>query len=41
MKVSRSGYYEWLTNAGHNRNKQNKELTSIIKVIFEEGRGNY
>ena len=41
MKVSRSGYYEWLTNPGCNRDKQNKELTSIIKVIFEEGRGNY
>lgn len=40
-KVSRSGYYEWLTNPGCNRDKQNKELTSIIKVIFEEGRGNY
>ena len=41
MKVSRSGYYEWLTNPRCNRDKQDKELTSIIKVIFEEGRGNY
>ena len=41
MKVSRSGYYEWLTKPGCNRDKQDKELTGIIKVIFEEGRGNY
>lgn len=41
MKVSRSRYYEWLANPGCNRGKQNKELSSIIKVIFEEGRGNY
>jgi putative transposase len=41
MKVSRSGYYEWLTNPGCNRDKQDKGLTCIIKAIFEEGRGNY
>lgn len=41
MKVSRSGYYEWVSNPGCNRDKQDKELTSIIKAIFLEGRGNY
>lgn len=41
MKVSRSGYYEWLTKPGCNKDKQDKELSSIIKIIFEEGRGNY
>ncbi len=41
IKVSSSGYYEWLDNAGCNRDKQDKELTCIIKSIFEEGRGNY
>jgi putative transposase len=41
MKVSRSGYYEWLTNSGCNRDKEDYELTCRIKVIFQEGRGNY
>ena len=41
MKVSRSGYYEWLTNPGCNRDKEDKELTCKIKTIFQEGRGNY
>ncbi len=41
MKVSRSGYYEWLTNPGCNRDKEDYELTCSIKVIFQEGRGNY
>ena len=41
MKVSRSGYYEWVTNSGCNRDKQDKELTSRIKSIFEGGRSNY
>lgn len=41
MKVSRSGYYEWLTEPGCNRDKEDKELTCKIKAIFEKGRGNY
>ena len=41
MKVSRSGYYEWLTSPGCNRDKEDKELTCKIKTIFQEGRGNY
>jgi putative transposase len=41
MKVSRSGYYEWLTNPGCDRDKADTELTCKIKAIFQEGRGNY
>jgi len=41
MKVLRSGYYEWLSNPGCNRDRQDKKLTSMIKTIFLEGRGNY
>lgn len=41
MKVSRSGYYEWLTNPGCNRDKEDNELTCKIKDIFQSGRGNY
>jgi len=41
MKVSRSGYYEWLTALECNRDKENKELTSKVKAIFQEGRSNY
>jgi len=36
MKVSRSGYYEWLTKPGCNRDKQDKELTSIIKLSLKK-----
>jgi transposase InsO family protein len=41
MKVSRSGYYEWLTRSGCNRDHEDKELICKINSIFQEGRGNY
>jgi len=41
IQVSRSGYYEWLNHPGCNRKKQDIKLTSLIQLIFEEGRGNY
>jgi transposase InsO family protein len=41
IQVSRSGYYEWLNNPEGNRAKKDKNLISMIKLIFEEGRGNY
>lgn len=41
MKVSRSSYYEWQTSPQCNRDKEDKELTSKIRVIFQEGRNNY
>lgn len=41
IEVSRSGYYEWLNHPGCNRVKKDQELILLIKVIFEEGRGNY
>lgn len=41
IQVSRSGYYEWLNNLESNREVQDKKLTSMIKVIFEECRGSY
>ena len=41
MKVARSSYYEWLSNRGCHRAKQDEELILMIKPIFEEGRNNY
>ena len=41
MKLSRSGYYEWLTNPRCNRDKEDEELTCKIKMIFQNGRSNY
>ena len=41
MNVSRSGYYEWLNYPNSNHKEQDNKLTAMIKVIFEEGRGNY
>ncbi len=41
MKVSRSGYYEWLKNPESNRTKQDKELIEMIGIIFHEGRRVY
>jgi len=41
IEVSRSCYYEWLNHRDCYRVKQDKDLILLIKVIFEEGRGNY
>jgi len=41
IQVSRSGYYEWLNRLNCNKEEQDNKLTAMIKVIFEEGRGNY
>jgi transposase InsO family protein len=41
IQVSRSGYYEWLNNSGSTRARQDNKLVLMMKLIFEEGRGNY
>jgi putative transposase len=41
MKVSRSGYYEWLNRPESNRDKENKKLTAMIKEIFTQNRNIY
>ena len=41
VKVSRSGYYEWLNKLECSRDKEDKYLTCKINDIFIEGRGNY
>ena len=41
MKVSRSGYYEWLDSPEAAKTRQDKELTGIITSIFKEGRSTY
>jgi len=41
MKVSRSGYYEWLNRPESNRGLENRNLTNMIKQVFNEGRGIY
>ena len=41
MKVSRSGYYDWLNRPISNRDQENMRLTKMIEQIFIEGRGCY
>ena len=41
MKVSRGGYYEWLTRPMSNRDIENKKLTGMIKEIFIQNRHVY
>ncbi len=41
MKVSRSGYYEWLTRPESDRQKQDETLLEIIDSLFKEGRSTY
>ncbi len=41
MKVSRSGYYNWLNRPISNRDKENKELTEMIIEIFLQNRNVY
>lgn len=39
--VSRSSYYQWQAPSKGNREKENEELTELIKIIFIESRGLY
>lgn len=41
MKVSRSGYYEWLHSPKTGKEEQDKELIKIMKPIFKQGRDTY
>ena len=41
MKVSRSGYYEWLNRPESHRDKENKKLTEMITEIFIQNRNIY
>lgn len=41
MKVSRSGYYEWLTRPASNRATQNQQLTKSIREVFVQNRNVY
>nr|WP_264081685.1 IS3 family transposase [Gandjariella thermophila] len=41
LKVSKSGYYEWLGRPESPRALRNKELTKVITKIHEESRGTY
>lgn len=41
MKVSRSGYYSWLDRPESKLDKENRELTSMIKEIFAMNRNVY
>ena len=41
MAVSRSCYYEWLNSPQTEREKENKKLIEILKVLFVKGRGTY
>jgi putative transposase len=41
MKISRSGYYEWLGSPPTEKKNQDEELTNIITPLFMQGRSNY
>lgn len=41
LKVSRSGYYDWLKRPKSNREMENERLTHRLKELFQEGRGIY
>ena len=41
MKVSRSRYYNWLKAPKTEREKENEELITTLKILFEKGRGSY
>ena len=41
MKVSRSGYYDWLGRPEPPRDLRNKELTKMIREIHAGSRGSY
>ncbi|MBC7417917.1 MAG: IS3 family transposase [Pedobacter sp.] len=41
MKVSRSGYYDWLNRLPSNRAKENQEFTRAIKEVFIQNRNIY
>ncbi len=41
MKVSSSGYYEWLTRPPSNRATQNQQLTKSIREVFVSNRNVY
>jgi len=41
MKVSRSGYYEWINRKVSNRDQRNQELTKVIREVFNQNRHVY
>lgn len=41
MKVSTSSYYAWLKRPPSARDEENKQLTVLLKQLFEQGRGTY
>ena len=41
MKISRSGYYDYLTRRKSKRTIENEDLTEIIEDVFHEHNGRY
>lgn len=41
MKVSRSGYYDWLDRPKSSRSLENNELTKVIREVFTKSRNIY
>lgn len=41
LKVSRSGYYDWLNRGESPRSKRNRELAVIITKLFYQHKGRY
>jgi transposase InsO family protein len=41
LKVSRSGYYDWLSRSESNRSKENRVFLSYIRIVHEKSRQTY
>ncbi len=41
LKVSRSGYYEWLGHKPSAREQENESLKNVIREVYKKGRGVY
>jgi putative transposase len=41
LNVSRSCFYDWLNSSKTEREKENEELIEQLRILFQEGRGNY
>ncbi|GAB3512800.1 hypothetical protein GCM10027341_54030 [Spirosoma knui] len=41
LQVSRSGYYDWLTQRPTKRATENKAITQLIRGLFTASKGRY
>ncbi len=41
LEISRSGFYAWFRRTESDRARENRELTELIRSVFDESRGIY